>query len=620
MAIVPTRQLDIEFDAGTWTDVSADLVAATTHRGRNRELGAFETGQMVFTLRNDSRKYDPDHAAGTYYGKLRANRRIRFRGTYNAVTYPVIVGYIDRITQQYGGPNDAAALFQVSDLFKLLNRAELRESVWVAEILADAPQAWYRLGDPVGAGTAEEEISGLTATVAGAGFTFGTAGLISRDGDSAAIMNSDATIAAGSGIQRSGGLPAGTGDFTIEFLLRTTQIPTNSVPILEITGGTSADYFNIGLTANFTGLSGIQVQHGTTVSGPGLSVPVNDGNPRMVTVKRASGTVTVYIDGTVAGTTFAAGESLGPNWFFGSPSVVAANVLFGATLDELAIYPTALSDARVAAHWNARKVGGQWAGDLPGPRLARILDLAAVPAGDRNLDAGTTTLQPTSLGGTALAYAQKVEDTEAGELFVTRDGKVRFLGRDASVTGGYLTSLATFVDADSGAGIGYLGGGSADVDEGIMVTRATVSRDGGTAATYYDAAAKAEFGWLDATHDGLLHASDAYSASYAQWIVATHKTPSSRVGTLAVELAGDPAANIPALLALEIGDRVTYKRKPQNAGSVITQDMRIESIAHDTGGGYWRTILQLSPFNLGEGGWPVGVWDVTNWDQSVWGI
>jgi hypothetical protein len=291
---------------------------------------------------------------------------------------------------------------------------------------------------------------------------------------------------------------------------------------------------------------------------------------------------------------------------------------FVGVIDEVALYTSALSSARVAAHNSGART--PWTGDLPGARLGRILDLAAVPTADRNIDTGSTVLQSTSLGGSALAYAQKVEETDFGELFVTRDGKVRYISRDNLYTGTYLTSQATLVDDDSGAGVPYLNGGSADVDGSIIVTRSTVSRDGSIAVTYYDAAAKAEFGWLDDTHDGLLHASDAYSLAYAQWIVNTHKAPATRIGALDLALAKDPPTMYPAILALELGDRVTYKRKPQNLGAVISIDMRVQSIAHDTGAGYWRTKLELSPINLAAGGAPVGVWDVSLWDQSVWGI
>lgn len=615
MAVLPSRLVDFEFDAGVWTDISADVVDIGTRRGRNRESGAFETGAGVLTLRNDTRKYDPDNTAGTYYGKLRPNRRIRFRGLYNAITYPVMIGYVDRISQVYGGPNAGTAEIDFSDLFKLMNRAELADSVYAAEVAADTPAYWWRLGEPAGSITVLDRIGGRPATRFGTA-TLGTAGLVTRDSDTA-MTQTDQT----SGFS----LPA-TG------LLTGTQIPVLSIEAIVRYTGTGSTFFSLmggagvlfGMNAA-TGKAVFQLWSGTTSYAAGSPVgdDLRDGAPHHLVGTWDLTSLRLYVDGVLVDTQPATNGPLGSsqelvigNLSGGFPSGSYAQGMVG-DLDEVAVYLAVLTGTRIAAHSSASKT--PWNGDLPGTRLGRILDLAAVPATDRNLDAGTTTLQSTNLGGDALSYAQKVEQTELGWLFVTRDGQVRFIGREAGVTGAYLTSKATLVDADSGAGIGYREGVGSDVDEGIMVTRATVSRDGSVAVQYYDAAAKAEFGWLDDTREGLLHNSDAYSFSYAQWLVSVYKNPTSRVGTLTIELAADPANNYPAILGLELGDRVTYKRKPQNVGAVISIDMRVEAIAHATSAGYWRTSLQLSPFNL-AGGQPVGVWDVTLWDQCVWGI
>lgn len=611
MAILPTRLLEWEFDAGVWTDVSADVVDYSTNRGRNRELGAFETGTGTFTLRNDGRKYDPDNTAGPYYGKLRPNRRLRFRATYNAVTYPVIVGYVDRITQQYGGPNDATALVEISDLFKILNRVELPASVFAAEIAADTPRAWWRLGEPSGSSAVYDVVTGRAATIIGTP-TLGASGLITRDDDTAM-----ATDAANEGADTGQGATiVSTYPMTFSAVVATTSgVASVIATLLDAANQRVAELRHNGTRAWFS------VQTAAGVAGDVVgTVAINDGAPHLVTgVWDAAGQIHLYTDGVENGTpvTVAAPNPATRLLIAGGVDYSGPTTGLIGTIDEVAAFNTAVSAARIAA-WSAARAA-PWNGDLPGTRLGRIFDMAAVPAGDRNLDAGTTTLQSASLAtGTALAGAQKVEETELGELFATRDGKLRFIGRDALVTGAYLTSLATLVDDDSGAGIPYRAV-SSDVDEAVIVTRSTVSREGSVALTYYDAAAKAEFGWLDDTHEGLLHNSDAYSVAYAQWMVSIHKTPTSRIGAISLELTGNPATMYPAILALELGDQVTYKRKPQNTGAVITLPMRVEAVSHDTGGGYWRTRLQLSPFNL-AGGVPVGVWDVSLWDQAVWGI
>jgi hypothetical protein len=612
MATLPTRLLEIEFDAGVWTNVTADMVDTGSRRGRNRESGAFEPGHYTFTLRNDTRKDDPENTAGPYYGKLRPNRRCRLRATYNAVTYPVWVGYIDRISQVAGGPNDAVAVFDASDFFKLLNRAELPRSVYVVEVLDDSPKALWPLDEPAGSLTVGDiSGNGYTLDVAGAP-AFGEAGLVVRDPSSAVLT----TSSAGQSIGRYTALPVSGPPITVETWFQRTVDGASGGMV-----GVMTDPLTHGMFALLTAgtIIGAQAVNGANAQTLAVSTGVNiDDNltHHIVATWDAAGTIKIYVDGVdrTSGSPTCANVAFADTAGFVFATGVFSDPDTGIT-QYAAIYNTALSSARIAAHNTAGRT--PWDDDTPGTRLTRIFELVAT-TGSYVLDAGEPTLQATDLGGTVLAYAQKVEETTSGLLFVNREGDVVFVGRNSSVTGDYLTSQATLVDDDSGAGVPYRSG-DADVDEGVIVTRATVSREGSVAVTFFDAAARDEFGWLDETHDGLLHDNDAYSLAYAQWIVNTHKAPSTRVGTVALELTKDPAAMYPAILALELGDRVTFKRKPQNVGAVYSADMRVEAISHETGAHYWRTRLQLSPFNIAAG-LPVGVWDVTNWDESVWGI
>lgn len=623
MAILPTRILEIEFDAGVWTNVTADLVSLSTRRGRNKESGAFETGTMVFTLRNDTRKYDPDYAAGTYYGKLRPNRRVRLRATYSAVTYDVFLGYLDRITQQYGGPNDATAEFQVSDLFKLLNRAELPISAYAAEVADTTPTHWWPMDDPAGATSAIDAITGgYRLTTVGAP-SFGAASLPVRDpGGAISFPSANDGIF---GVFSGGTFPITTAG-TIEYWYRKDTIGSKD-PVVGLYVFSAAPY-GVDPVSTTSGIIRFFITNaaGTLFDVQTTGVNMNDAVAHHIALTWSAGTnIKIYVDGvdrTSAAVAFSGtmANSTDP-WAFAVnamdyPPIVSVGNGSIATYDEIAIYNTALSAATVAAHNTAGRT--PWNGDTPGARLARIFDAVGNP-GTYSIDTGEPTLQATSLGGSALAYAQKVEETSLGFLFVAADGTVTFIGRRTAQTGAYLTSQATLVDDDSGAGVPYRSV-SADVDEARIVSRATVSREGSVSVTYADSAAIGEFQIVDETHDGLLHDSDDYSLYYAQWIVNTHKTPSSRVGTVALELTKDPATMYPAILALELAESVTYKRKPQNVGAVVTLTMRVEAISHDTGAHYWRTSLLLSPFNLAAGGLPVGVWDTSLWDQAVWSI
>lgn len=615
MAVFPTRALEIEFDAGVWTDITAYVSAISSRRGRNRESGAFETGRLIVTVQNSDRRFDPDHATGPYYGKLRPNRRIRWRETYSAVTYPIFVGYIDRIAQVPGGPNDATAIIEASDFFKILNRVELPRSVYYAEVATSAPNYWWPMDEPAEATRAVDIVAGLTADRIGTA-TFGAPSLPVHD--SGGGYNGDGLWPGGLQLTTGQAVPiSGSNGFTLEFLYKGTG---GNYVYRQLVG---SQVFNIYIN-NGTGKFTVEFIDGATLKLAVVSsVNINDGATHHVAAVYNNTDLRFYIDGVydsgasvianTASLTFTAGIGT-VHIFTGGFSTSLSLAGIG---DEFAIYLRALTSTEVATHNTAART--PWNGDTPGQRLDRIFGLADVPAGDLNIGGGDTTLQSTDLGGTALAYAQKVEETDLGWLFVARDGKVTYIGRRAGQTGGYLTSKGTLVDADSGAGLPYRAT-DATVDEAFIVTRSTASREGSVAVTVYDAAAQAEFGWIDENHDGLLHDSDAYSLSYARWVLNTHRTPQTRIGQVDVELTGDPANLYPFALGLELADRVTYKRKPQNTGAVTTLDMRVEAVSHETAGGYWRTRLQLSPFNLGEGGYPVWVWGTTKWGQHVWGI
>jgi hypothetical protein len=623
VAVLPTRLVEVEFDAGVWTDLAAYVVAVTTQRGRNKESGAFETGHLAVTLRNDDRRFDPDHSTGPYYGKLRPNRRIRVRATYDAglgpFTYDVWFGYIDRITQQWAGPNDSTAVIEASDLFKLLQRIELPRSVYVAEKTTLAPDLWWPLDEPAGSTSVVDVGTSKVSGAVVAGTTLGASGLVVRDPGSAMGVVGTLTTGQGFVVQQilyPAAPISGTGPFTIEGWF-VCGAQTDDGTIFFQGANTAGIYVWVKVrgAGAFVGL--LQFNIGL-INFVQSTIRVDDGAVHhFAATKDAVGSMKLIIDGVdrTASPVTDANTVPATDMNVGHVSGVG-NGLTG-TIQHLAVWRTYQMPVATAAVLNS---AGRtpWNGDLSGARITRILDLAATPVGERAIDAGSTTLQSTSLGGTALAYLQKVEETEYGRLFVSAAGKLTFISRGNAVTGNYLLNQATLVDADSGAGQDYRAA-SADVDDGRIVTRATVSRQGSVAVTYYDAAAQAEFGWLDEVHEGLLHDTDAYSKAYAEYIVNTLKAPSSRIGAVTLELPFDPQDLYPTIFTLEIGEMVTFKRKPQNTGAVMSLVMRVEAIGHETGGGYWHTTLFLSPFNP-AGGVPVGVWDTSLWDQAVWGF
>jgi len=309
----------------------------------------------------------------------------------------------------------------------------------------------------------------------------------------------------------------------------------------------------------------------------------------------------MYLDGTYRVQTFQAVAASGPATLqIGGAAVSYGLRSFPGVVDEVALYRSSLGDyiaggVRAAAHYAAGVT--PWAGDNAGTRIGRVLNLAKVgwPAALRAIDTGQTVLGTATLGGRlALDYLQAVERTEQGRLFIDGAGKIVFHSRDRDLTATRATtSQATFTD--DGTGIDYLTSPFAFTrDERQVFNEVSASRDGGQTVTVTDATSTAAYGVLSHSISGLLCSTDIEVREVANRVLWTHKTPQTRVETFTVRPEKAPA-NWPAVLALEIGDRVTVKRFPQSVGTQISKDFLVQQIAHTFDPGDWTVSITASP-------------------------
>ena len=82
---VPDLTLRIAFatdpfsDSPSWDDVSADLLALHTKRGRQHQLDRFEAGTATFLLDNSHGNYWALNTGGDYYPNVKKRRRVNLR-------------------------------------------------------------------------------------------------------------------------------------------------------------------------------------------------------------------------------------------------------------------------------------------------------------------------------------------------------------------------------------------------------------------------------------------------------------------------------------------------------------------------------------------------------------
>jgi hypothetical protein len=385
----------------------------------------------------------------------------------------------------------------------------------------------------------------------------------------------------------------------------TFAVPDDSDPTAYPPGRLAFDF-------NIAGAGNDRVVHSTS--------RVDDGSVHHVAVVAASASdIKVYVDGvdqTVVtfnnNPTFPAGFhriAIGND-----PAAPNAPGQFGLDgyIQDVVIYNTALSAARIAAHSSASKT--PWAGDTPGQRIARILDLIDWPTGAANRDiaTGRSTLQSTTLGGTALAHIQAVEESEGGWFFVEADGTLRFKGR-ANIHNP--ASQQIFSDSPAAGEGSYVDLGYSK-DEVFIRNDVRISRLDGVSQQVEDAASIEEFGRLSYVLEGLLINSDAESRDRAELVINTYKGPQNRISRLVIDPSADEADIFPHALGRELGDAVTVQRKPQGVGNEISKAYVIEGINHVVTAKTWRTGWSLTPVDPVYG--PFALWEPTAAANTRW--
>ena len=108
-------------------NITDQVMAVSTRRGRNRILSNFEAGTATVTINDPDSDFNPQNASGPYYGKLLPLRKIRIYADLeyegDTVRIALFSGYINSFdTSFYQGTNATSTVtLQCTDGFRLLN-------------------------------------------------------------------------------------------------------------------------------------------------------------------------------------------------------------------------------------------------------------------------------------------------------------------------------------------------------------------------------------------------------------------------------------------------------------------------------------------------------------------
>jgi hypothetical protein len=124
----PTLKVELSLDkpgvtSPSWQEITDYVTTLTINRGRQYELDQIEAGICEMTLDNNDRRFDPSYTLGPYYGGLKPMNRIRVSATFNAITYYLFTGFVERWPPQYSRPDWGTVQITATDAFLALAQA-----------------------------------------------------------------------------------------------------------------------------------------------------------------------------------------------------------------------------------------------------------------------------------------------------------------------------------------------------------------------------------------------------------------------------------------------------------------------------------------------------------------
>ena len=222
---------------------------------------------------------------------------------------------------------------------------------------------------------------------------------------------------------------------------------------------------------------------------------------------------------------------------------------------------------------------------LSGARVNAVLDRPEVdwPATAREIDAGNSTMLGALVaeGTSVLEYLQLVSNSEFGDLFIGKDGKVVFRERNAVPN----TPNLVFTDevvAGVYQGIQFASVnnvyGSENLYNRILISNASSPALEASAA---DSDSQTVYGPRSFSQSNLLVASQSELQFLADYLLARFKEPQYRFEAVTVVMDTLSTVNQDAVLDLEIGDIVQVRFEPSEIPPAIEQYVRIIGISHD---------------------------------------
>lgn len=582
----------------TWTDVTAylmgpNLLLSTLRGNQGGDFGGSASGTMTIQLDNFERHFDPDNAAGPFYGDLVPLVPMRVRVKRDGVTRTLFTGLVQEWLQSYMRSRYSWVELEVVDLQCIAATTELPPTLLATSVMGDGPHIYYPLNEDEGraitnlAGEGSALFSGIP--------TIADSFLPGEPGESVRVLANASIFGNGPLVEnvrtmelwfRVGRIPpAGT------VLLASTNAASNALE-LEVIAQTDG-YISIG--------TGMRTAAGAFVAGATAPLTVGQHYHVAIVLDSTFNTLTTYVNGDaliadVSGSTFEGGTGVTTITAFSFLSSVVNGevIVVPVEVAHMATYERDLTSAEVLEHYAAGVTGGL--NQTVRERMAIVADfLGLVDSGlydDTNLG-DTTYLGAARLSGSALSYMQTLMQTEQGRMFVTGDGVLTVHDRQTDVIGitENVESQADFGDAADFSELPFTDVQPVPVSIHTLRNTEYVSVEGSTAI----AIDEASYGRYREQSESISSALGDPTAGRNLGLSRLRRfaQPASRIDSLVIEPQMRPDDLFPFVLDVELGWKITLTQRPQGVGDPIVRTLTVEGIQHEVTGTSWRTVLYL---------------------------
>lgn len=603
--------LTVLLDDGTGTfpyNISSRVLSGdgyTITRGRDDWQGAVTTGQLDLTLNNSDGAFTPGGGSsgsggfgsggfgsggfgtgGGTGGITFVDQQIRVQETVNGVTYTRFTGYVKSwpVTWPATVSTFSEVRLTATDAQARAERRPLRSAL-EEEIIADAPTAYYTLGEAEGS-TAAGDTSGnqsspLTFAGSGSAVAFG-GGTGPADGLTAAQFAAGQYL---TGTDPDGWTGLTTAPWSLELFAAISVVgATQNLIAVSHTGGATYIELSVQPSGDVTFLGIIGSITGTDIG---------DGNTHHIALTYDGTTVSLYVDGSLAGSDTDSFSTIPKE------SIVVGRSVTG-TLSHVAVYDYRLSSTQVSTH--AAALSGYTESGTA--RISRLAGYADVPVG--TLDTSLTTVSAATgwSGSTAGAEIQKATDAEGGLVFIDGSGNLTFHNR-ARVSGKTTPDLSLssqWITPDV----------APVLDDQQLVNYMEVTAEGtGSTSLARDTISELAHGRYSGSQSYTV-LTDAEALDRANWVISKFAEPTSRYGTLTINLYGmTPAMASTVLAALDLDCWLrVVSMAPQTPGGT-TADVVVQSISENHTADEWTIACNVVSRSL---------YDVFILDDATYGV